>query len=76
LREAGLVERVLANAIVDELELPSVSGLRQYRVEVWGKEPHDYSRTYTIVGKSDTLAAQEGLRLFVEEIETLLSKKG
>jgi hypothetical protein len=69
------MSRVLANAVVDVLREPAPAGLGQFRVEVWGKEPHDYARVYTIDAKSDTLAAQEGLRRFVEEIETLLSKR-
>lgn len=69
------MSRVLANAVVDVLREPVPAGLGHFRVEVWGKEPHDYARVYTIDAKSDTLAAQEGLRRFVEEIETLLSKK-
>jgi hypothetical protein len=47
-----------------------------FKVEVWGKEPHDYVRVYTINAASDTLAAQEGLRRFSEEISLLLSKEG
>jgi hypothetical protein len=70
-----MFERILANAIVDVEREPRGGGLGRYRVEVWGKEPHDYTRVYTIDGKSDTIAAQEGLRRFVEEIEDLLAKK-
>lgn len=69
-------ERILANAIVDVEDEPSPKGLGKYRVEVWGKEPHDYVRVYTLRARSDTMAAQEGLRLFVEDIERLLSEKG
>jgi hypothetical protein len=69
------MSRVLANAVVDVLREPVPSGLGHYRVEVWGKEPHDYARVYTIDAKSDTFAAQEGLRRFVEEIEALISQK-
>lgn len=68
--------RILANAIVDVEDEPSPKGLGKYRVEVWGKEPHDYVRVYTLRARSDTMAAQEGLRLFVEDIERLLSEKG
>lgn len=66
--------RILANAIVDVDKHPTPVALGQFRVEVWGQEPHDYVRTYQISAKSDTLAAQEGLRRFVEEIEALLEK--
>lgn len=67
--------RILANAIVDVDKAPTERGLGQYRVEVWGREPHDYTRAYTIHAKSDNLAAQEGLRRFVEEIEALIAKE-
>jgi len=56
-------ERVLANAIVDKIKE------NQWLVEVWGKAPHDFTRRYEIDAKSDTLAAQEGIRRFVEEME-------
>ena len=65
-----------ARAIVDVLREPSPIGMGSFRVEVWGDEPHDYVRVYTINAASDTLAAQEGLRRFVDEIELLLSKEG
>ena len=67
---------ILANAIVDVEREPTPTGLGVFRVEVWGREPHDYVRVYTIEAKSDTLAAQEGLRRFDEEITELLSEKG
>lgn len=67
---------ILANAIVDVERDPTDRSLGAYRVEVWGREPHDYVRVYTIEAKSDTLAAQEGLRRFDEEISALLSEKG
>jgi len=74
--EVGIVtQRILARAIVDVEENSSPFKLGRFRVEVFGDEPHDYVRVYTIQAKSDTLAAQEGLRLFVEEIELLLSEK-
>jgi len=41
----------------------------QWVVEVWGLAPHDYTRRYEIAAKSDTLAAQEGIRRFVAEME-------
>lgn len=64
---------ILANAIVDPIfvALPPFKGPSRYRVEVWGKEPHDYVRVYEISAKDDNLAAKEGLRLFVDEIEKL-----
>lgn len=69
------MQRVLANAIVDVLRSPSPVGLGSFRVEVWGKSPHDYVRVYTIDAASDNMAAQEGLRRFVEEVETLIAEE-
>jgi hypothetical protein len=40
-------------------------------VEVWGKAPYDYVRHYEIMAKNDTIAAQEGIRRFVKEMEEL-----
>jgi len=68
--------RILAKCVVDEDRPASHLCLGKYRVEVWGEVPHDYVRVYTLQARSDTLAAQEGLRLFVEDIERLLSEKG
>lgn len=67
-------ERILCRAVVDVDEKPAPGRLGQFRVEVWGEPPHDYVRVYTVRAKSDTLAAQEGLRRFVEDIERLLSE--
>jgi hypothetical protein len=63
--------QVLANAIVDVIRPSTPKGLGLFRVEVWGKPPYDYTRTYEIQAKSDTLAAQEGIRRFVDEMEKL-----
>ena len=68
--------RILARSIVDVEEAPTLTRLGRFRVEVFGDEPHDYVRIYTLSARSDTMAAQEGLRLFVEDIERLLSEKG
>ncbi|KPK59027.1 MAG: hypothetical protein AMJ59_12700 [Gammaproteobacteria bacterium SG8_31] len=65
-----------ARAIVDPLRDPTAIGMGSFRVEVWGDEPNDFVRVYTIDAMSDTLAAQEGLRRFSDEIELLLSKEG
>ena len=72
------MQRVLCNAIVDEIRMikPGEKGLNTYRVEGWGREPHDYVRIYEIAMRSDTLAAQEGLRRFVEEMEQLDQQSG
>ena len=45
------------------------TGVNDYFVEVWGRPPHDFRRTYEISAKSATLAAQDGIRRFVEEME-------
>jgi hypothetical protein len=55
--------RVLARAHVEKIKK------NQWLVEVFGLEPHDFVRRYEISANSDTLAAQEGLRRFVEEME-------
>jgi hypothetical protein len=44
-------------------------------VEVWGRSPHDYTRFYHLDAKDDNIAAQEGIRLFVEEMEKLHGSK-
>jgi len=68
---------ILANAIVDVLSAPPAhgQGLGKFRVEVWGREPHDYVRVYEIAAKDDNMAAREGLDKFVEEISALIAKK-
>jgi hypothetical protein len=63
--------QVLANAIVDVITPATPIKLGDFRVEVWGQEPYDYTRTYEIQAKNDTLAAQEGIRRFVDEMEAL-----
>lgn len=70
-----MTERILAKAIVDADQEAMPIRLGRYRVEVWGEPPHDYVRVYTLRARSDTMAAQEGLRLFVEDITRLLSEK-
>lgn len=60
--------RVLANATVDLIRQADV-GLNRYRVEVYGKEPHDFVRIYDISSKTDNAAAREGLDRFVAEME-------
>lgn len=68
--------QVLANAVVDVVKPASPVGLGLFHVEVWGKPPYDYTRTYEIQAKNDTLAAQEGIRRFVDEMETLPVQEG
>lgn len=59
------MSRILASCTVDDL------GQKQFEVHVWGEEPFAHERTYTLGAKDDNSAAQEGLRLFVEEMECL-----
>tara|TARA_R110000868_G_scaffold115530_1_gene308432 strand:+ start:78 stop:290 length:213 start_codon:yes stop_codon:yes gene_type:complete len=67
-------QRILARATVDvEVDATPIR-LGRFRVEVFGDEPHDYVRVYTIQAASDTMSAQEGLRRFVDEIEKLVEK--
>lgn len=69
------MQRVLCNAFVDTLTEPEKGHPGSFRVEVWGRSPHDYTRFYKIDAKDDNMAAQEGIRLFVEEMETLFGSK-
>ena len=63
--------QVLANAVVDVLKPATPQRIGNFRVEVWGKAPYDYVRVYEIMAKNDTIAAQEGIRRFVKEMEEL-----
>jgi hypothetical protein len=69
------MQRVLANAFVDVIREPEKGNPGVFRVEVWGRSPHDYTRFYQIDAKDDNIAAQEGIRLFVEEMEKLFGSK-
>ena len=68
-----VMQRVNCQAIVDIIKEPKMGnkGLATYRVETWGKEPYDFVRIYEIAAKSDTLAAQEGIRRFVDELSLI-----
>jgi hypothetical protein len=68
--------RILANAVVDVIRPATPVGLGSFSVEVWGQPPYDYTRTYEIQAKNDTLAAQEGIRRFVAEMELLPVEEG
>ena len=69
------MDQVLANAVVDVIKPATPVSIGRFAVEVWGKEPNDYVRVYEIMAKSDTIAAQEGIRRFVAEVEALFSGK-
>ena len=66
---------VHCSAIVDWL--PSIATLARdkflYRVRVWGRAggPHDFTRIYDIVARTEDEAAKEGLRRFTVEMEGL-----
>jgi len=68
--------RVLASAIVEVIKPNTPKTIGNFRVEVWGQDPYDYVRHYEIMAQSDTIAAQEGIRRFVEEMENLDISKG
>ena len=68
--------RILANAIVDVIKPASPLALGNFKVEVWGVEPYDYVRLYEIQAKNDTLAAQEGIRRFVDVMEQMPVEEG
>ena len=70
------MNRVLANAVVDVVKPATPVSIGRFKVEVWGKEPYDYVRTYEILAKSDTMAAQQGIQQFVAEMEALDISKG
>lgn len=67
---------ILCSAIVDVIRPSSPRGLGTFRVEVWGQEPHDYVRCYTIQAKNDNSAAQQGLARFQQEISELINQEG
>ena len=62
-----------ASAIVDIIEERAAPALSRWRVEVWGKEPNDYTFVYEISAKSEREAAQEGLERFGHDIESMSS---
>jgi hypothetical protein len=68
--------RVSASAIVEVLKPNTPKTIGNFRVEVWGLTPYDFVRHYEIMAQSDTIAAQEGIRRFVEEMENLDISKG
>jgi hypothetical protein len=63
--------QVLASAIVNVVRAATPQKIGIFDVEVWGKAPYDYTRHYEIMAKNDTIAAQEGIRRFVKEMELL-----
>jgi len=63
--------QVLASAVVDVITPNTPVRIGNFRVEVWGQDPYDYVRHYEIMAQSDNVAAQEGIRRFIEEMEAL-----
>ena len=62
---------VLASATVDSIRPATPQTIGLFKVTVWGQPPHDQTRVYEIQAKSETPAAQEGIRRFVAEMEAL-----
>ena len=62
---------VLASATVDILLPATPKKLGEFKVTVWGQPPYDQTRIYEITAKNDTVAAQQGIQRFVDEMEPL-----
>ena len=62
---------VLASATVDILLPATPIKQGEFKVTVWGQEPYDQTRIYEITAKNDTVAAQQGIQRFVNEMEPL-----
>ena len=60
---------VLASATVDTISPSTPTSVGVFAVHVWGLPPYDQTRDYEISAKSDNIAAQEGIRRFVAEME-------
>jgi hypothetical protein len=65
------MEPVLANATVDVIRESTPQKIGLFRVNVWGQPPYAETRIYEIMAKNDTLAAQQGIRRFVSEMQTV-----
>ncbi len=48
--------------------------LGKYRVEVMGKEPHDYVRAYTIASRDENHAAKEGMDKFISTLSEVMNE--
>lgn len=66
---------ISCSAIVDILEERSPPAMSRWRVEVWGKEPDDYTFVYEILAKTEKDAAQEGLKRFSDDVERLIAQE-
>ena len=63
------MQPVLANATVDVIRESSPVKIGLFRVTVWGQPPYDETRIYEIMAKTDTMAAQQGIKRFVNEMQ-------
>jgi len=66
--ENPMKERILCNATVELIQ--EVPG-KKWEVTVWRMPPDGTQRVYTLNALSDTLAAQNAMRMFCEEMEKL-----
>ena len=60
---------VFASATVDTITPSTPKKIGVFAVHVWGLAPYDQTRDYEIPASSDNIAAQEGIRRFVAEME-------
>lgn len=61
-----------ATAHVETRIPPAGKLLGVFRVEVVGRQPHDYARVYTIRAKNEQAAVFESFEKFHDEISALL----
>lgn len=66
---------ILAQATVEVIRAPTPIITGRYRVEVTGREPHDYVRYYDVLAHSEGAAAFEGIQMFSEDIVSLLENQ-
>ena len=66
---------IAASAVVDVIRPATPQRLGAFKVDVWGRQPHDYARVYDISAKNDTIAAQQGIQRFVKEIGAMLAEQ-
>lgn len=63
--------QIFANATVDVLVPSNPKQNGQFKVNVWGKEPYNYTFDYIFTAKNDTQAAQQGIQKFITDVEQL-----
>lgn len=66
------ISRILAQATVDHLRPGPVP---LWEITVNGQPPFEHRRVYILEMRTEDLAAQEGLRLFEQEMENLQSQQ-